>query len=91
VAFQPHQYSRTRELLDEFLTAFDAVDGLIIPDIYFSRDSEEDVSYMTTDRFVDALKSRYPFVQNGNGLQNTLKSINKYDKENQNSSIIVLL
>lgn len=91
VVFQPHQHSRTRELLSEFITAFDAADELIIPDIYFSRDSDEDVRYMTIERFVDSLKPRYPFVQNGNGLRNTLSFIQKYDRENPNSAVIVLL
>lgn len=91
VIFQPHQHSRTRELLHDFEIAFDAVDSLIIPDIYFSRDSDEDVAYMTTERFVETLKNRYSFIQNGNGLRNTLESIQKYDRENPNSSIILLL
>ncbi|HBB27195.1 TPA: hypothetical protein DCZ36_01700, partial [Candidatus Gracilibacteria bacterium] len=91
VVFQPHQHSRTRELLSEFATAFDAVDSLVVSDIYFSRDSEEDVAYMTTERFIATMKPRYPFVQNGNGLENTGKLIRKYDRENPDSSIIVLL
>jgi UDP-N-acetylmuramate--alanine ligase len=91
VVFQPHQHSRTRELLADFETAFDSVDSLIIPDIYFSRDSDEDVRYMTTEHFVETLRKNYPFVQNGNGLKNTLDLIQKYDKENLESSIIVLL
>ncbi|MDD2916382.1 MAG: cyanophycin synthetase [Candidatus Gracilibacteria bacterium] len=91
VAFQPHQYSRTRELLSDFLTAFDAVNELIIPDIYFSRDNNEDVAYMTRERFVESLREHYPFVQNGNGLKNTISIIQKYDQENPNSAVIVLL
>ncbi len=71
VVFQPHQHSRTRELLSGFVEAFDAVDELIIPDIYCSRDSDKDIAYMTTSRFVETLKTRYPFVQNGGGLKNT--------------------
>lgn len=91
VAFQPHQHSRTRELLGEFATAFDPADTLIIPDIYFSRDNEEDVRYMTTERFVDTLHIRYPSVRNGNGLKDTGGLIRKYDEENPDSSIILLL
>lgn len=91
VVFQPHQHSRTRELLDDFETAFDSVDSLIIPDIYFSRDSDEDVAYMTTERLVETLQKRYPFVQNGNGLRNTLDIIQKYDRENSENSVVVLL
>ena len=91
VAFQPHQHSRTRELLEEFRTCFDSLDRLIIPNIYFSRDNKEDVAYMTTQRFVDTLSLRYPFVQNGENIQNTGKMIQQYDKDNPKSSIIVLL
>lgn len=65
VIFQPHQYSRTRELLTEFATAFDDADELLIPDIYFSRDKAEDIEYMTMDRLITTLKPRYPHVQNG--------------------------
>jgi UDP-N-acetylmuramate--alanine ligase len=57
VVFQPHQYSRTRELLDDFATAFFSADILVIPDIYFSRDKKEDVEWMTTERLIDAVKS----------------------------------
>lgn len=91
VVFQPHQYSRTRELLGEFVMAFGSANTLIIPDIYFSRDSEEDVLYMTTERFIDALRVHFPSVQNGNGLKNTGDLVKKYDTENPDNSIIVLL
>lgn len=57
VVFQPHQYSRTRELLQEFATSFGDADTLIIPDIYFSRDKREDVEWMTTERLVEAIET----------------------------------
>jgi UDP-N-acetylmuramate--alanine ligase len=34
VAFQPHRYTRTHHLRDEFLTAFDDADVLMVTDIY---------------------------------------------------------
>jgi UDP-N-acetylmuramate--alanine ligase len=34
VIFQPHRYSRTRDLFDEFLTAFDGADRLVLTEIY---------------------------------------------------------
>jgi UDP-N-acetylmuramate--alanine ligase len=34
VAFQPHRYSRTRDLHEEFLSAFNDADKLILTDIY---------------------------------------------------------
>ena len=57
VVFQPHQYSRTRELLQEFAISFNDVDTLIIPNIYFSRDKKEDVEWMTIERLIAAVKS----------------------------------
>ena len=40
--FQPHQYSRTRELFDDFATSFADADITVVTDIYFVRDSEAD-------------------------------------------------
>ncbi len=37
--FQPHQYSRTRFLLDDFSESFKLADITIVPEIYFVRDS----------------------------------------------------
>jgi len=39
VVFQPHQYSRTRFLLKDFASSFLLADKVIVPDIYFVRDS----------------------------------------------------
>ncbi len=91
VVFQPHQYSRTRELLSEFATAFRDADELVIPNIYFSRDKKEDVEWMTTDKLVATIAQNHPHVSNGNGLENTLERILSYDEHNPNSSIILLL
>lgn len=38
--FQPHQYSRTRFLLDDFTESFKLADVTIVPEIYFVRDSQ---------------------------------------------------
>jgi len=40
--FQPHQYSRTRHLLDDLGKAFADADLTILPNIYAARDSEAD-------------------------------------------------
>jgi len=37
--FQPHQYSRTRFLLDDFAESFKLADITIVPEIYFVRDT----------------------------------------------------
>lgn len=41
--FQPHQYSRTRYLLDDFATSFADADLTILPEIYAARDSDQDL------------------------------------------------
>lgn len=87
--FQPHQYSRTIELLEEFKTCFDACDTLIIPDIYESRDSEENKKKINAETFSKLIK--HPNSLYGNGFKNTLKTIELYDIKNPNSSIILLL
>jgi UDP-N-acetylmuramate--alanine ligase len=38
--FQPHQYSRTRFLLDDFTESFKLADVTVVPEIYFVRDTE---------------------------------------------------
>ncbi|MEE8190370.1 MAG: UDP-N-acetylmuramate--L-alanine ligase [Candidatus Scalindua sediminis] len=40
--FQPHQYNRTRHLLEEFAKALTLADKVIITDIYAARDSDID-------------------------------------------------
>jgi UDP-N-acetylmuramate--alanine ligase len=66
--FQPHQHSRTRHLLAEFASAFDHADVVIVPHIYFVRDSEEEKQRVTAGDLVDRLREKgvqamhlYPF------------------------------
>jgi len=80
VVFQPHQYSRTRELLQEFAISFSDLDDLIIPNIYFSRDKKEDVEWMTTDKLVSEISTHQSNVVNGDGFENTLSLIREYDE-----------
>jgi UDP-N-acetylmuramate--alanine ligase len=91
VVFQPHQYSRTRELLQEFATSFADVSELIIPNIYFSRDKKEDVEWMTMERLITEIAKNQSSVRDGGGLENTAKLIREYDSSHPNSSIILLL
>lgn len=66
--FQPHQHSRTRHLLEEFASAFSEADIVIVPHIYFVRDSIEEKTKVTAADLVDRLRSKgvqamhlYPF------------------------------
>jgi UDP-N-acetylmuramate--alanine ligase len=40
--FQPHQHSRTRFLLGDFARSFELADHVVLPDIYFVRDTPQD-------------------------------------------------
>lgn len=66
--FQPHQHSRTRHLLEEFANSFSQADVVIVPHIYFVRDSQEEKHKVTASDLVDRLRGRsiramhlYPF------------------------------
>ena len=54
--FQPHTYSRTRTLWDEFLTAFDDTDELIITHIYAAREKPDGVT--TAEGLAKAIAER---------------------------------
>jgi len=56
--FQPHQHSRTRFLLDQFATSFEDADVVIVPHIYFVRDSEEDKRAVSAADLVAKLRDR---------------------------------
>ena len=56
--FQPHQHSRTRFLLAEFARSFDDADRLLLPDIYFVRDSEEERRAVSSADLVAAIRGR---------------------------------
>ncbi len=56
VLFQPHRYTRTRDLFGEFLDAFDAADHLVLTDIYGA--GEEAVDGLSGDVLHWALKRR---------------------------------
>ena len=56
--FQPHQYSRTIELLEDFKDCFQYCDTVIIPNIYESRDTEEDKEKMNGTIFVNTLNHK---------------------------------
>ena len=56
--FQPHQHSRTRFLLDQFAQSFGDADEVIVPDIYFVRDSEAEQKKVNATDLVDRLQQR---------------------------------
>jgi UDP-N-acetylmuramate--alanine ligase len=56
--FQPHQHSRTRFLLEDFALSFEKADVVLLPDIYFVRDSEETRRQISAQDLADKIKQR---------------------------------
>ena len=54
--FQPHQHSRTRHLMEQFAMSFSEADVVIVPEIFFVRDSEEERRAVTAGDLVDRLR-----------------------------------
>lgn len=73
--FQPHQHSRTKKLLKQFTTAFQAANEVIIPNIYKTRDTQEDIESITAESFVKELSKHHSHVEYGHGLEKTLYNI----------------
>lgn len=75
VIFQPHQHSRTRQLLSSFATAFGDADELIIPNIYASRDTAEDTEWMTVERLIETIRPYMTRVSGGAGHEAAIADI----------------
>lgn len=56
--FQPHTYTRTRALFDEFVTSFEDADKIILAEIYAAR--EKNIHKISSKELVTAIKKHYP-------------------------------
>jgi UDP-N-acetylmuramate--alanine ligase len=54
VIFQPHRYSRTQDLFEEFLTAFEGADRLVLTEIYAA--GEDPIAGATGEALYHAIK-----------------------------------
>ena len=86
--FQPHQYNRTLELLEDFKTCFWDTDTLIVPNIYESRDSEEDKKKINSSKFVELINHSDKI--DWENFKNTLILISKWEKENKYWIILLM-
>ena len=69
--FQPHQYSRTHLMLDDFKNAFQSADKIIISDIYAARDSEMDMAKINSKKLADIIRKNHVDVTWGKDLSHT--------------------
>ncbi len=54
--FQPHRFTRLRDLFDDFITAFDDADLLYLAEVYSA--GEEPIAGVTSRRLYEALRAR---------------------------------
>ena len=66
--FEPHMYSRTALLLDEFSTAFTDADEVVVAEIFASRDTDEALRATSAAALADAVEraSGVPAIATGN-------------------------
>ncbi len=84
VIFQPHTYSRTKNLLDDFATALLNFDNIIVTDIYAARESNTyNISSKDLVDKITSLGRKAIYIQDFN-------KIVKYVKENAKPGDIVL-
>ncbi|MBU1292234.1 UDP-N-acetylmuramate--L-alanine ligase [Patescibacteria group bacterium] len=84
IIFQPHLYSRTKLLLNDFARSFNQADQVIIADIYAAR--EKDNQSIHAKDLVEAIKKYNPFVF----YESDFKKIAKYLKENTSKDNIIM-
>ncbi len=63
--FQPHQYSRTAALFDDFAESFEDADEVIIADIYEARDTAEVKAAVSAEKLAEAI----PEAQHISGME----------------------
>ena len=84
VVFQPHTYTRTYTLFDEFVTAFENADEVILTDIYAAR--EKDTGLVSSKQLAEKVNK----YSNNCRYMATLEECANYLKENVSSGDIVL-
>ena len=73
--FQPHRYTRLKKLWNEFLSAFEGVDKIIVTDVYAA--SEDPIEGINSENFVSQLakKSDIPCEYLSGSMNNVAKKL----------------
>jgi len=75
--FQPHRYSRTADLFNEFTMAFDDADAVIVTDIHSA--GEQPIADIHASRLAEALARRHPglvsYEPAGPGLADAVSAV----------------
>lgn len=84
--FQPHTYTRTLALFDEFADAFEKTDVLILADIYAAR--EKNIYKISSKKLADKIKKTHPDKEVY--YMDSFESIADYVKENAENGDLVI-
>ena len=87
VIFQPHLYSRTKLLMDEFAKSFDDADAVIVADIYAAR--EKDDGTVHARDLVEYIQKEGKDARYGGSLTDIREFLSK--KEYTDSDIIITM
>ena len=66
VAFQPHRFTRTEKLWDDFVDMFSPSYGFIIDTVYITEifpASEDPIANITTQKLIEAIHLKHPMIQ----------------------------
>lgn len=80
--FQPHQYSRTAKLLNDFAESFDIADEVLITDIYEARDNQEDIESVNAEILATAISKFHDDVRYCGNLKKSAEYLLESLKEN---------
>lgn len=89
VFFEPHQYSRTYELRDEFATSFTSADMTYISDIYAARDIDERRDMINAKILAEMIAKNSPCEYVGT-LDDARQKLGHIDTQDKNVLIVLL-
>lgn len=84
--FQPHQHSRTRILLNNFVSSLLEADEVIVPKIYPVRDTVEDIASVSGEDLINLIKKKGKSAK----YIPEFKDVVKYLKENAKENDIIV-
>ena len=87
VIFQPHRYTRTRDLIEEFTTAFGDADSLFVLDIYAA--SEKPIEGITGEMLAQRIRERN--VKNGRYVSSPAEAVDAAAAVAQDGDMILTL
>ena len=87
VIFQPHRYTRTRDLIEEFTTAFDDADSLFVLDIYAA--SEKPIEGITGEILAQRIREKN--VKNGRYVSSPAEAVDAAAAVAQDGDMILTL